>query len=218
MSDNYNLLNDEKVDALISTFLKKKYNISIIEKFIIELINYFNLDTFCSDISLSNNDYLLGAYSKKNKKLFINYKKIIENINKISNDDYFTKANIYRIVLHEIKHILQHKMVYLQDNQLFQIFNAEFNNGCDCLVTPSEVNADIESSLVLIKNYNPYHILYDKQLVFSINLINSYFFPKCIVHDYCLKNNIILANINQLDKFVYGLDYSLVDCKKTIKK
>lgn len=218
MLSNYNLFNDEKVDALMSTFLEKNCDINTIEKFIIELMNYFNLEIFCSSISLSSNDYLLAAYSRKNKELIINYKKMLENFSKISNDYYFIKANIYRIILHEIKHILQHKMVYSQDNQLFKIFQTEFHNGIKCLIAPSEVNADIESTLVLIKNYNSNHILYDKQLAFSANLINYYYFPKCIVHDYCLNNDIKLVNIDSLEKFIYGIDYDLTSCKNIIKK
>lgn len=218
MLGNYNLFNDKKVDELMSAFLKKNCDISTIEKFIVELINYFNLEIFCSNISWSNNDCLLAAYSRKNKELIINYKKMFENFNKISNDDYFVKANIYRIILHEIKHILQHKMVYLQDNQLFKIFQREFYNGIKCLVAPSEVNADIESTLVLIKNYNSNHNLYDKQLTFSANLINYYYFPKSIVHDYCLNYGIKLVNVDPLDKFIYGIDYNLISCKNIIEK
>lgn len=219
MSGNYNLFNDEKVDDLTSTFLQKKYySINEIEKYIIELLNYYNLKSFCSNISFSNNNYLLGSYSSKEKELLINYKKIIETFKKISDDDYFIIANVYRIILHEIKHILQHKMVHFQDNQLFKLFEVEFCSGSNFFTAPSEVNADIESLLAIIKSYNSHHYLYDKQLAFSVNLINSFYFPQCIVGDFCFDNKINLFNIDSLNKFIYGLNYDFSACKKIVKE
>lgn len=215
MLNNYNLFNNEKVDDLTSTFLEmKNYHIDIVEKFILELINYYELTDLCKDISfLCSNSCYLGMYSEKYRHLFINYKKIIDTFNKISIDDYFIKSNVYRIVLHEIKHILQHKMVNKRDNQLYQLFQHEFSNDHN-LTLPSEVNADIESLLVLINNYNKSHILYEKQLAFSLNLINSFYDPKCIVGDYCQKNKIQISNIDWVDKFIYGLDDGFIKIKK----
>ena len=179
MLNNYNLFNNEKVNDLTLTFLEmKNYHIDIVEKFILELINYYELTDLCKDISfLCSNSCYLGMYSEKYRQLFINYKKIIDTFNKISIDDYFIKSNVYRIVLHEIKHILQHKMVNKRDNQLYQLFQYEFNNDHN-LTLPSEVNADIESLLVLINNYNKSHNLYEKQLAFALNLIKSFYDPK----------------------------------------
>lgn len=216
MLNNYNLFNNEKVNDLTLTFLEmKNYHIDIVEKFILELINYYELTDLCKDISfLCSNSCYLGMYSEKYRQLFINYKKIIDTFNKISIDDYFIKSNVYRIVLHEIKHILQHKMVNKRDNQLYQLFQYEFNNDHN-LTLPSEVNADIESLLVLINNYNKSHILYEKQLAFSLNLINSFYDPKCIVGDYCQNNKIQISNIDWVDKFIYGLDDGFI---KIIRK
>ena len=206
----------KKVNDLTLTFLEmKNYHIDIVEKFILELINYYELTDLCKDISfLCSNSCYLGMYSEKYRQLFINYKKIIDTFNKISIDDYFIKSNVYRIVLHEIKHILQHKMVNKRDNQLYQLFQYEFNNDHN-LTLPSEVNADIESLLVLINNYNKSHILHEKQLAFSLNLINSFYDPKCIVGDYCQNNKIQISNIDWVDKFIYGLDDEFI---KIIRK
>ena len=104
-------------------------------------------------------------------------------------------------------------MVNKRDNQLYQLFQHEFSNDHN-LTLPSEVNADIESLLVLINNYNKSHILYEKQLAFSLNLINSFYDPKCIVGDYCQKNKIQISNIDWVDKFIYGLDDGFIKIKK----
>ena len=92
----------------------------------------------------------------------------------------------------------------------FKIFDYEFNNANGSLIKPSEVNADIESSLIIIKNYDKNHILYNNQLVFTINLINSFFNPICIVNDYCCNNKIKLSNVNSIDEFIYGLDNKII--------
>lgn len=219
MLDNYNLFNDDKVDDLTSTFLRKEYySIDEIEKYIIELLNYYSLGFICSDIFFSSDISILGKYSRNEKVLLINYKKIVETLKKISFDDYFISANIYRIVLHEIKHILQHKMVYFHNNQLYKLFQAEFYNGGNLFTAPSEVNADIEATLVIMKNYNLNNYLFYKQLAFSFNLINSFYFPRCLVEDFCTNNNINLFEIDSLNKFIYGLDYGYITNKKIIKK
>ncbi len=207
MLNNYNLFNSEKVDELTSTFLEiNNYHIDIVEKFILELINYYKLNDLCNDISfLCSNSCYLGMYSAKYKQLLINYKKIIETFNKVSADDYFIKANIYRIVLHEIKHVLQHKMVNNCDSELCQLFQCEFSKGYNCIL-PSEINADIESLLVILNNYNKNHILYNKQLAFSLNLINSFYDPECIVGNFCRNNKIQILNVDRMDKFLYGID------------
>lgn len=215
MLNNYNLFNNEKVDELTSTFLKiKNYHTNIVEKFISELINYYELNDLCKDISFPcSNNYYLGMYSTKYKQLLINYKKIIEIFNRISTDDYFIKSNVYRIVLHEIKHILQHKMINNNDNELCKLFQYEFNNGYDHIL-PSEINADIESLLVILKNYNKNHILYCKQLVFSLNTINSFYEPECIVGNFCKNNKIQILNVDRLDRFLYGLDNEFFKARK----
>jgi len=222
MLSNYNLFNDDKVDDLTSTFLEMKCcQPSTMEKYIIELINYYSLEMYCNNISFSDsNPHRLGLYNNKQKELLINYKEIIKCLEKISVDDYFITANVYRIILHEIKHILQHKMIQVKDNKLFQLFQNEFFNGSKDFISPSEVNADIESSLVIAKNYNKNHYLYDKQLIFSSNLINSFHIPKCIVSDYCKNNKIqfLTIDLDLFNRFVYGFDTELIDHKKTLIK
>lgn len=215
MLNNYNLFNKEKVDELTSTFLEiGNYHTDIVEKFILELINYYELNDLCKNISFScSNSFYLGMYSERDKQLFINYKKIIETFNKVSVDNYFIKSNLYRIVLHEIKHILQHKMVNNCDSELCQLFQYEFSNGCDC-VFPSEINADIESLLVILNNYDKSHTSYDKLLTFSLNLINSFYEPECIVGNFCKNNKIQIVNIDMMNKFLYGLDDRFVKVKK----
>lgn len=219
MLNNYNLFNNEKVDKLTSVFLEiKSYHTNIIEKFILELINYYELNDLCKDISfLCSNSCYLGMYSEKYKQLLINYKKIIETFNKVSTDAYFIKSNVYRLVLHEIKHILQHKMVNNCDSELCRLFQCEFSNGCNHIL-PSEINADIESLLVILNNYNKSHILYGKQLAFSLNLINSFYEPQCIVRNFCQNNKIQILNIDKMDKFLYGLDAGFVKRKNNLKK
>lgn len=217
MLNNYNLFNNEKVDELTSTFLKMKYyNPDILEKYIIELLNHYNLNNYCNNVSFSNDkNYFLGLYNIRQKELLINYKMIIESLKKISEDNYFIASNTYRIILHEIKHILQHKISDSEDNELFKIFQTEFNNNNNKnSILPSEVNADIESSLVILKNYDKNHYLYEKQLTFSINLINSFFIPKSIVNYYCIENKIQLPKIDSINKFIYGIDNELIDHQK----
>ena len=215
MLNNYNLFNNDKVDELISTFLETcNYRTDIVEKFILELINYYELNDLCNNISfLCPNSFYLGMYSERSKQLFINYKRITETLKKVSIDDYFIKSNLYRIVLHEIKHILQHKMVNNCDIELCKLFQYEFSNSCDH-VFPSEINADIESLLVILNNYNKNHILYDKQLTFSLNLINSFYKPECIVGNFCKKHKIQIVNIDMINKFLYGLDDGFFKVKK----
>lgn len=207
MLNNYNLFNNEKVNELTATFLEiKNYHTSIVEKFILELINCYELNDLCKNISfLCSNSFYLGMYSERGKQLFINYKKIIEIFNQISVDNYFIKSNLYRIVLHEIKHILQHKMVNNCDSELCQLFKYEFRNGYNCML-PSEINADIESLLVILNNYDKSHALYDKQFTFSFNLINSFYEPESIVGNFCKNNKIQIVNIDMINKFLYGLD------------
>ena len=75
-------------------------------------------------------------------------------------------------------------------------------------------NADIESLLVILNNYNKSHILYGKQLIFSLNLINSFYEPECIVGNFCKNNKIQIVNIDMMNKFLYGLDDEFVKVKK----
>lgn len=123
MLNNYNLFNN-KVDNLTSTFLEMEcYLPNTLEKYIVELIKYFRLEMYCSDIVfLDENTDCYGLYSNKQKKLLINYEKIINKLQIISSNNYFIKANIYRIILHEIKHVLQYKMVDNEDFQLYILF------------------------------------------------------------------------------------------------
>ena len=211
MLSNYSLFNDDKVDDLTSTFLEMQcYLPSVLEKYIVELIEYFKLKMYCSEIVfLDENTYCLGLYNNKQKKLFINYKEIVKKLQKISSDNYFITANIYRIILHELKHILQHKMVNNKDYQLFLLFQKEFLNSINTFIGPSEVNADIESTMVILKNYRKANYLYDKQFVFSYNLINSFHIPKCIVSEFCKENNLQFLNIDLLARFIYGFDLEL---------
>ena len=78
MLNNYNLFNNDKVDELISTFLETcNYRTDIVEKLILELINYYELNDLCNNISfLCPNSFYLGMYSERSKQLFINYKRI----------------------------------------------------------------------------------------------------------------------------------------------
>ena len=215
MLNNYNLFSNEKVDELASTFLEiSNYHTGIIEKFILELINYYELSDLCKEISfLCSNSCYLGMYSAKYKRLLINYKKIIVTLNRVSTDNYFIKSNVYRIVLHEIKHILQHKMVNNCDSELCKLFQYEFSSGCNHIL-PSEINADIESLLVILNSYNKNHILYGKQLAFSLNLINSFYEPECVVGNFCKNNKIQILNLDKIDKFLYGLDDELAKERK----
>lgn len=100
-----------------------------------------------------------------------------------------------------------------RDSLLCQLFQYEFSNGCNHIL-PSEINADIESLLVILNNYNKSHILYDKQFTFSLNLINSFYEPQCIVRNFCKNNKIQILNIDKMDKFLYGLDDGFIKVKK----
>lgn len=216
MQDKYNLFNNEKVDELTSTFLEKKsYESNTMEKFIAELIQYYDLMDFCTDISFCeyNNQYL-GLYNFNQRKICINYKRIIELLKSVSNDNYFILANVYRIILHEFKHILQHKMMQVKDYELFRLFFNEISIGANEGIKPSEVNAEIESSMVIIKNYNHGNSLYEKQFAFSIRLISSFFYPNKIVENYCIKNKIILPNIDKIDELLYGINDEILKIKK----
>lgn len=216
MLNKYNLFNDKKVDELTSTFLEKKsYESNIMENFIIELIQYYDLMDYCTNISFCeyNNQYL-GLYNFSQRKMFVNYKRIIELLKNVSNDDYFILANVYRIILHELKHILQHKMIQAKDYELFKLFFNETSISANEDIKPSEINAEIESSMVIIKNYNHSNFLYEKQLTFSIKLINSFFYPKKIVENYCIKNNIILHSIDKMDELLYGINDEMLKIKK----
>lgn len=216
MLNNYNLFNNEKVDELASIFLEMKtIKTNDLENFIIKMIEYYNLELFCNKINFSNNENnIFGLYNFKQKEILINYKKIINCLSKISSDYYFINANVYRIILHEIKHILQHKMVNNKDNQLYLLFQNEFSNSVKKSICPSEINSEIESTLVILKNYKKCNNLYNKQFVFSINLIKSFYFPKTIVNEFCKENNIEINGLELLDKFLYGIDEEYIYKKK----
>lgn len=219
MLNNYNLFNN-KVDNLTSTFLEMEcYLPNTLEKYIVELIKYFRLEMYCSDIVfLDENTDCYGLYSNKQKKLLINYEKIINKLQIISSNNYFIKANIYRIILHEIKHVLQYKMVDNEDFQLYILFQKEFLNKNKTSIGPSEVNAEIESTMIILKNYNKDNYLYNRQFIFSYNLINSFYIPKCITCEFCKKNNLQFLNMNSFDRFIYGFNFELNEYKKILSK
>ena len=45
-----------------------------------------------------------------------------------------------------------------------------------------------------------------KSVLSSINLINSFYDPECIVGNFCRNNKIQILNVDRMDKFLYGLD------------
>lgn len=219
MLDNYNLFNNDKVDDLTSTFLGMEcYKPKAMEEYIARIIEYYNLKMYCRSISFSDsNMHYLGSYSYKQREILINYKRIIGLLENLSTNNYFIAANVYRIILHEIKHILQHKLVCNKDDQLYQLFQHEFHNGHAPLIGPSEVNADIESSLVIMKNYSTNNCLYNQQLSSTYSLISSFHIPRCIVNDYCRSNNICFLHIDLINRFLYGFDTELTSCKNQLQ-
>ena len=68
--------------------------------------------------------------------------------------------------------------------------------------------------MVIIKNYNHGNSLYEKQLAFSIRLISSFFYPNKIVENYCIKNKIILPNIDKIGELLYGINAEILKIKK----
>lgn len=212
MLNNYSLYNIDKIDELTSIFIEKKsFKKNDLEKFIAELIDYYHLQILCYNICFEGNVDCFGLYNSKQKQILINCRRIVECLEKVSVDNYFINANICRIVLHEIKHILQHDMILKKDNCLFQLFEYEFFSNKEQIMKPSEVNADIESSMVIIRNYDKNHYLYNKQLLFTTNIISSFHSPQCVVKEFCKENNLFLKETDLLNRFLYGIDLNFVE-------
>ena len=130
---------------------------------------------------------------------------MIDNLSKISSNEYFIKANIYRIILHEIKHILQHKMILKKDNRFYKLFEMEFDIANMLKnIKPSELNADIDES--------------GNQFIYTIRTILSYYLHTQTILDYCKENGICTDDINMIDKVLYGLDGNFKSLKLIIKK
>ena len=219
LNNNYNLFNNEIVDEITSTFLNNyPLKDNSLERVIIDLIECYNLKSLCTDISFENVSNCFGLYNYNNKKILINSKSIIYNLSKINTNEYFLKANVYRVILHEIKHILQYKMILKKDNQIYKLFEMEFNiSNMLKNLKPSEINADIDSSLTVLKNFNKSFLTYQNQFVFTINIILSCYLHKKSVHDYCKENNICINNIDMTDRVLYGLDDDFKSLKLIIK-
>ena len=219
LNNNYNLFNNEIVDEITSTFLNNyPLKDNSLERVIIDLIECYNLKSLCTDISFENVSNCFGLYNYNNKKILINSKSIIYNLSKINTNEYFLKANVYRVILHEIKHILQYKMILKKDNQIYKLFEMEFNiSNMLKNLKPSEINADIDSSLTVLKNFNKSFLTYQNQFVFTINIILSCYLHTKSVHDYCNENNICINNIDMTDRVLYGLDDDFKSLKLIIK-
>ena len=111
------MFNNGIVDEITSTFLNNSpLKDNSLEKVIIDLIECYNLKSLCTDISFENVSNCFGLYNYKTKKILINSKSIIYNLSKINTNEYFLKANVYRVILHEIKHILQYNYFFLNSN------------------------------------------------------------------------------------------------------
>ena len=220
LDNNYNLFNNEMVDEITSAFLNNSpLKNNHLERVIIELIRYYNLNSLCNDISFENVTNCFGLYNYQTKKILINSKLLIDNLSKISSNEYFIKANIYRIILHEIKHILQHKMILKKDNRFYKLFEMEFDISNRLKnIKPSELNADIDSSLTILKNFNKSFLAYQNQFIYTIRTILSYYSYTQTILDYCKENDICIDNIDMIDKVLYGLDGNFKSLKLIIKK
>ena len=219
LNNNYNLFNNEIVDEITSTFLNNyPLKDNSLERVIIDLIECYNLKSLCTDISFENVSNCFGLYNYNNKKILINSKSIIYNLSKINTNEYFLKANVYRVILHEIKHILQYKMILKKDNQIYKLFEMEFNiSNMLKNLKPSEINADIDSSLTVLKNFNKSFLTYQNQFIFTINTILSCYLRTQSVHNYCKENDICTDNIDMIDRVLYGLDDDFKSLKLIIK-
>ena len=218
LDNNYNLFNNEMVDEITSTFLSNfPLKNNYLERVIIDLIEHYNLKPLCGDISFENVTNCFGLYNYQTKKILINSKLLIDNLSKINSNEYFIKANIYRIILHEIKHILQHKMVLYKDNRFYKIFKMEFDVSNMINLKPSEINADIDSSLTILKNFNRSFLTYQNQFIYTIRTILSYYLHTQSVLDYCKENDICIDDIDMIDRVLYGLDNNFKSLKLIIK-
>lgn len=205
----YSIINNEEVNELSLAFLNSLSNSNeSTHSFIKNLLDILSLSEMCKNISIDNNPYSLASYNYPTKQIRLNTDLITKKLSSISNDKYFIKSNLCRIVLHEIKHVLQYKMLKNKDNDLYKLFDCEFNLlRKQSLIKPSEINADIESSLLILNLYTQDNCTYYQQLGYTLNLINQYCNTK-LVSQFCETNNINieLSKMDELTKFIYGFE------------
>lgn len=211
----YNLFNNSEVDEIALAFNSENtiYE-NTINKAIDNLIELFELGNICTSTNYNICDYYLARFSIREKSITINYKYIVSQLKKISNNQIFINLNLYRIILHEIKHALQHKIIISKDVNIYQIFDYEFNTLLNLsAIKPSEINADLESSYVVYNMFEKTHEEYIKQLLFTYNIIKKSYNKKHTVLDFCKENDINYNNIcnNFLEELLYGMYNDLTD-------
>lgn len=208
MPDNsscYNLFGNEKAGELTSAFLNTSFfYCEDLMEIIINLLEMYHLSSLCNDISFDNVGDCFGFYNYSQKQLLINVSAIKNCISKVSIDDYFIKANMLRIALHEIKHILQYKMLTKKDNQLYKLFETEFHYYFNMKIRPSEINAEIDSLLTVLKAFDKSNPFYSKQLSYTANLIFNYYKSEYTIEEFCFQNNLHFTNISSLERILYG--------------
>ncbi|MEG3037128.1 MAG: hypothetical protein RR832_06180, partial [Bacilli bacterium] len=129
----------------------------------------------------------------------------------ISKSNDFINVNIYRIILHEIKHILQHEMIDSKKD-LYNIYDHEFNSRINhSIIKPSEINAELESSIYVLNLLDKESDNYIKQLSYLFDLIKKIYFEYNNSIKYCIDNNIKYSTIGFTDYeiFVNGLTNKL---------
>ena len=150
---NYNLYNNEFVKNEFNILnSKKNLYINKVDNAVNFLINEFDINDLCRNIEYNLNHQFLGCYSFNEKKIVLNLDYLINKIKGISYDEKFINLNVYRIILHEIKHILQYKIAFNFSNDLSVVYNYELKNTCK--FSFMEANADLESTYSVFKILN----------------------------------------------------------------
>ena len=217
---DYNIFGNLKTDELSSVFNTKSLNCSNIRKTIDDILSLYCLTDYCNRIFINNSDFYCASYSFNDKAITINYNYIMKSLFNISKNDYFATMYLYRIVLHEIKHVFQYKMLAERENNLYKIFENEFliGNSNYSKFQPSELNANFDSSLTILKLYDYNDVDYERQLIFVCRLINNYCFSNESVLNYCKENNINIFDTNLIDSCLYGLTKDINKYAKLILK
>lgn len=127
---------EEHIAQLIYDYIKHKKNIDFfINDTIKMIIEYLHLEEYIKDIKPLIHKTALARYNIATKTLYINYQKIFvysQNIMKIdfpnSNPSLSSKYIILtQILMHEIKHVLQHKQTIEQKSAESIILHEDLN-------------------------------------------------------------------------------------------
>ena len=88
LDNNYNLFNNEMVDEITSAFLNNSpLKNNHLERVIIELIRYYNLNSLCNDISFENVTNCFGLYNYQTKKIYLFSNKVLMDLFKVINSN-----------------------------------------------------------------------------------------------------------------------------------